>query len=171
LFENGICFNDNFIIMPNQSTFQLQLTDDERQQARRFVRRGKVKSRCLQRVMVLLKWDEGIEARRIKTQVSVSLPTIYNVYHRYQAGGLSAVIAEQAASGQPPRLDARGEATLIALACSAAPDGHTSWTMQLLADKLVEMKVVASISDECVRVRLKKVTSSRGSRNNGVLAS
>jgi len=157
--------------MPNQSTFRLQLTKEEREQARRFVTRGKVKSRCLQRVIVLLKWDEGLVARTIKTQVSVSLPTIYNVYHRYQAGGLSAVIAEKAVAGQPPRLDARGEATLIALACSAAPDGTTSWTMQMLADKLVEMKVVASISDECVRQRLKKVTSSRGSGNNGVSAS
>jgi len=52
-----------------------------------------------------------------------------------------------------------------------APDSNTAWTMQMLADKLVEMKVVASISDECVRERLKKVTSSRGSNGSGVLAS
>jgi len=157
--------------MPNQSPFRLQLTKEEREQARRFVTRGKVKSRCLQRVIVLLKWDAGLEARTIKAQVSVSLPTIYNVYHRYQAGGLSAVIAEKAVVRQPPRLDARGEAILIAVACSAARDGNTAWTMQMLADKLVEMKVVASISDECVRQRLKKVTSSRGSNGSGVLAS
>jgi len=154
--------------MPNQSTLQLRLTDEERQQARRFITTGKVKSRCLQRVSVLLKWDAGLDAKQIKAQVPVSLPTIYHVYHRYQADGLKAVMAEKAVSGQPPRLDARGEATLIALACSQAPDGATAWTMQMLADKLVELKVVSHISDECVRVRLKKVTSSRGSKSSGV---
>jgi len=154
--------------MPNQSTLQLRLTDEEREQARRFVTTGKVKSRCLQRVSVLLKWDGGLDAKQIKAQVPVSLPTIYNVYHRYQAAGLQAVMTEKAVAGQPPRLDARGEAILIALACSEAPDGFTSWTMQMLADKLVEMKVVSRISDECVRVRLKKVTSSRGSKSSGV---
>jgi transposase len=157
--------------MPNQSTFRLRLTDQERQQARRFVTTGKVKSRCLQRVIVLLKWDAGLDAKQIKAQVPVSLPTIYNVYHRYQDGELSAVIEEKAVAGQPPKLDARGEATLLALACAEAPVGNTSWTMQMLADKLVEMKVVESISDECVRVRLKKVASSRGSHDSGALAS
>lgn len=156
--------------MPNQSTLKLRLTDEERQQAKRFITTGKVRSRCLQRVSILLKWDCGLDAKEIKAQVPVSLPTIYNVYHRYQAGQLSAVIAEQAVSGQPPRLDAKGEATLLALACSDAPAGNTSWTMQMLADKLVEMKVVESISDECVRQRLKKVESSHGSKSNGVSA-
>jgi len=155
--------------MPNQSTLRLRLTDEERQQARRFVTTGKVKSRCLQRVVVLLKWDAGLDAKQIKAQVPVSLPTIYHVYHRYQAGELAAVVEEKAVAGQPPKLDARGEATLIALACADAPDGTTAWTMQMLADKLVELQVVESISDECVRQRLKKVASNRGSNGSGAL--
>jgi len=56
------------------------------------------------------------------------------------------------------KLDAKGEATLIALACSDAPDGRSQWTMQLLADRLVEMGIVESISDETVRQYLKKTT-------------
>jgi len=59
-------------------------------------------------------------------------------------------------------LDGRAEAKLIALACSAAPAGRTDWTMQLLADKLVELKIVDSVSDETVRRTLKKTSSSRG---------
>ncbi len=148
--------------MPRASTLQLHLTDDEGLQARRFVKTGRHKSRTLQRLAILLKWDEGLSAKAIAAQLPVSLPTVYNVFHRYQTGNLQAVVDDKPLSGQPPRLDARGEATLCALACSQAPDGYTSWTMQLLADKLVEMKVVSSISDEGVRLRLKKVASNRG---------
>ena len=61
-----------------------------------------------------------------------------------------------------------GQATLIALACSDPPEGHSSWTMQLLADKLVELDTVQSISDETVRKYLKKARSNRGKGNNGV---
>jgi transposase len=148
--------------MPRTSSFQLQLSADERLQVRRLLKTGRHKSRTLQRLTILLKWDEGLTAKAIAAQLPVSLPTIYNVFHRYQAGKLQAVLSDQPVSGQPRRLDAHGEATLLALACSQAPDGYTSWTMQLLADKLVAMKVVSQISDECVRQYLKKVASSRG---------
>ena len=63
---------------------------------------------------------------------------------------------------RPRKLDGRGEARLIALACSPPPDDRAVWTMQLLADKLVELEVVESISDETVRTLLKKMRSSRG---------
>ena len=148
--------------MPRTNSLQLQLTADERLQARRLLKTGRHKSRTLQRLAILLKWDEGLAAKEIAAQLPVSLPTIYNVWHRYQAGRLQAVLDDKPVSGQPRRLDAHGEATLLALACSQAPDGYSTWTMQLLADKLVEMKVVSRISDECVRQRLKKVASNRG---------
>jgi hypothetical protein len=63
---------------------------------------------------------------------------------------------------RPRKLDGRAEARLIALACSAPPEGRKDWTMQLLADKLVELEVVAAVSDEAVRRALKKTRSSRG---------
>ena len=63
---------------------------------------------------------------------------------------------------RPPVLDGRAEARLIALACSAPPDGRTEWTMQLLADRLVQLQVVDAVSDETVRRVLKKTRSSRG---------
>lgn len=65
-------------------------------------------------------------------------------------------------------LDAKQESLLIALACSDAPAGRDEWTMQLLADKLVELKVVERISDETVRRTLKKTSSSRGNKSSGV---
>ena len=59
-------------------------------------------------------------------------------------------------------LDGRAEAKLVALACSASPDGRTVWTMQLLADRLIELKIVEAVCDETVRRTLKKTRSSRG---------
>ena len=60
------------------------------------------------------------------------------------------------------KLDGRAEARLIALACSAPPEGRQEWTLQLLADRLVELKIVDAICDETVRRVLKKTKSSRG---------
>ena len=69
---------------------------------------------------------------------------------------------KQGRPSRPRKLDGRAEARLIAVACSAPPDGCKEWTMKLLADRLVELEVVDSISDETVRRALKKTRSSRG---------
>jgi hypothetical protein len=69
--------------------------------------------------------------------------------------------------GAPPKLDGKQEALLVALACSVPPEGRETWTIQLLADKLVELDVVTSISDETVRTILKKMTSNRGKSKRG----
>ena len=65
------------------------------------------------------------------------------------------------------KLDERGEAHLIALACSPAPEGHDHWTLRLLAGKTVELGLVESLSHETVRLHLKKTNSSRGRRSSG----
>ena len=66
------------------------------------------------------------------------------------------------------KLDERGEAHLIALACSEAPQGHDHWTLRLLASKVVELGIVPSVSHEGIRKRLKKTVSSRGRKRSGV---
>ena len=68
----------------------------------------------------------------------------------------------------PTKLDERGEAHLIALACSEAPPGHDHWTLRLLANKVVELGLAPSMSHEGIRKRLKKTVSSRGRRRSGV---
>jgi hypothetical protein len=73
-------------------------------------------------------------------------------------GGLERALNEDARPGQKRKLDGRGEAQLIAVACSQAPDGHDHWTLRLLADKLVQLEVVENISYETVRRTLKKTS-------------
>jgi hypothetical protein len=82
--------------------------------------------------------------------------------------GLEAALVRKPRSRhRVPKLDGEKEARLVALACSEPPEGRARWTLQLLADKLVQLQVVDSISDETVRLRLKKTKSSRGFIANG----
>ena len=75
---------------------------------------------------------------------------------RFVEGGLEAALTERPRPGGKPKLDGKAEATLVAWACSTPPDDRKQWTMQLLADKLIELKLVEAISDETVRRTLKK---------------
>ena len=94
--------------------------------------------------------------------------TLYNWRKRLAEEGLEAALHDRPRPGARPKLDAKGEATLIALACSDPPEGRECWTMQLLADRLVELGVVEAISDETVRRTLKKTRLSPGRRSSGV---
>ena len=92
------------------------------------------------------------------------MATVERVRQRFVEQGLEAALGrkKQDRPSRPRKLDGRAEARLIALACSAPPDGRKAWTMKLLADRLVELEVVDSVSDETVRRALKKTRSSRG---------
>ena len=105
---------------------------------------------------------------RIAELLDVHSDTVYRTRRLFVTESLDAALEERPRSGQPRRLDGRGEAHLTALACSSPPEGRAVWTMQLLADRLVEMRVVESISDETVRLTLKKGLSSHGSTSSGV---
>src|SRR5690606_29673680 len=85
-----------------------------------------------------------------------STATVQRVRRRFTEGGIERALYDRHRPGAAPKLDARGEATLIALACSAPPEGRDVWTLQLLADRLVELHVIDSISDESVRRTLGK---------------
>ena len=97
-----------------------------------------------------------------------SAGTVCRTKRRYLEGGLKRALEEDPRSGHPAKPDERGEAHLIALACSEAPQGHDHWTLRLLASKVVELGLVSSMSHEGIRQRLKKTVSSRGRRRSGV---
>ena len=87
---------------------------------------------------------------------------------RFVEGGLEVALNEKPRPGKPPKLTGRDEAKLTAIACSEPPEGYARWSIHLLADKLVELDIVDSISRETVRNYLKKGISSRGYESSGV---
>ena len=151
--------------MGRQQKYPVRLTDEERAKLRRIQRTGKQPARVRQRAQILLWSDEGKQDKEIIALLGCAPMTVSSTRERWVK---EKRLEDLPRRGSKPMLDAKQESLLIALACSDAPEGRDEWTMQLLADKLVELKVVDSISDETVRRTLKKTSSSRGSRRSGV---
>jgi transposase len=149
--------------------YKVTLTAEERQQLHDLVTTGKAAAKKLAHARILLKADAAPDGpawldQPIADAVEVSVATVERVRQRFVEQGLDAALNRKPRErpAREPKLDGRAEARLIAVACSAPPEGRKEWTMRLLADKLVELEVVDSISDETVRLVLKKTRSSRG---------
>lgn len=148
----------------------LELKEEQVAVLQRMLRKGEYKVRMLKRAQVLLGLHGGVKPSQLAGQVGVSLATVYNVRARYQQSPqLAAVLQEQPRSGQPTKFSPAAQAQLTAIACSQAPAGHSTWTLRMLADKLVELQVVATISHQAVGEQLKKTSSSLGYANSGAL--
>lgn len=151
--------------MPKQ--YRVTLTEQERSELLVLTRKGKTGARRLKRAMVLLRAEEGLTDLQIADAVGVGVATVERVRKRFVLEGLEDALSEKPRPPQPPKLDGRGEALLLALSCSDVPEGRARWSMQMLADRLVEMGAVEAISDETVRRVLKKARRSRGSASSG----
>jgi transposase len=145
---------------------EVDLTDDERDRLRALTRRGAASARRIARARVLLLAGDGWPDRHVAEAVGCCVATVENLRRRFAAERLAA-LEERPRPGAAPKLDGKATATLVGLACTAPPAGRATWTMQLLADKLVELGAVEAISDETVRRTLKKTNSSPGARSNG----
>ena len=144
-----------------EAKYVVRLDPEEREYLQSLINKGGRSPAVLKRVRILLKADQGWPDTRIAEFAEVSLSTVYRVRQRCVEQGLeSAIFRKQSGSRLYRKLDGKGEAQLIALACSEAPEGRSRWTLQLLADRLVALEVVDSISHECVRATLKKTSSS-----------
>jgi transposase len=104
----------------------------------------------------LLLADEGGADAAIAAALHVHRATVERTRPRFVEGGIERALHDRPRPGSRPKLDRKQEAFLVALACSAPPDGRARWTMQLLADRLVALEIVDAISDETVRRTLKK---------------
>ena len=145
----------------------VRLTDDQRADlTARFA--GPLTLRRRNRVQVLLRADAGDTDADIADDLGVTTHTAANIRRRFAADGLEAALTERPRRGGPAKPDGKAEAVLVALACSPAPAGRTTWTAALLANRLVELRIVESVSDDTVLRVLKKATSSRGGRRVGV---
>lgn len=133
------------------------LSPEEREELLKLTKAGEVSARKMKRAQILLKSDEGWKDREIIGALNTSGSTVERIRKRYVEGGLEKALNDDPRPGARRKLDGRGEAYLLALTCSEAPDDHDHWALRLLADKLVEVGVVESISHETVRQALKKM--------------
>ncbi len=142
--------------------YRVDLTASEQTELEALTRKGKVSARKMKRAQILLKAAQGWRDEDIMVALSTSRSTVERTRRRFVEGGLKRALNEDARPGQRRKLDGRAEAHLVALACSERPDSQARWSMRLLADKLVELGVVDSISHEAVRQTLKKMMSNPG---------
>jgi len=147
--------------------YTIELTTEEREQLIRLIRAGKHSARIATRARILLKIDDGWKAPAIASALDVAEGTVYRVKRRYADEGLDGVLHDRVQANRFRKLDDKAEAHLVALACSDAPEGRQRWTLELLADRMVELGLVESLSYETVRLKLKKTSSSPGASNSG----
>ncbi len=145
----------------------VRLTQTERDILDGLVTTGKRAARTLTHARILLKADCGPDGpawtdEAISAALDVSIPTIERVRRTLVLDGFDAALERKPAPPRQRKLDGRQEAHLIALACSAAPEGHKRWTLQLLANQLVHLEDLDGLAPETVRQILKKTNSNHG---------
>ena len=147
--------------------YRVFLNDKERKYLRKLVNTGADKARKLTRARILLLTDESPSGpsnkdKEIMDSLGVCARTVAATRERFVEEGIQGALNEKPRSGRPREFTGREEAKLTLIACSDPPEGRNRWSVRLLADKLVELEVVDSISRESVRKYLKKGISSRG---------
>jgi transposase len=152
--------------MPRKK-YVVDLSAEERTTLERLLQRGKVNARKLTRARILLSADEGLTDEEIATVLNVGVATVERTRQRFVEANLEA-LNERPRPGGQRKLSGKQEAHLIAVACTPAPSGQPHWTLQLLADKVVELGFAASIARETVRQVLKKTHLSPGNTSSGV---
>ena len=155
--------------MPRIKQHPVRLSDEQHEQLKTLLSKGEANARVLTRARVLLLACEDWFDKDVAKALQVSPSTVMNIRKRFGEGGLDAALNDKPRPGAVRKLDGKQEALLVALACSELEERET-WTIQLLADKLVELGAVGEISDETVRRTLKKTRSSRGGSSSGVSA-
>ncbi len=149
------------------SKYKVELTESQKRRLGEVAHRGKSPVRTVKRALALLKTDEGQIDDRIAGALSISRRTVVRIRKRFCEDGLESALNERPRPGQKRKLDERAEAHLVAIACSDPPEGHSRWTLKLLADKVVELDFAESVTCETVRLTLKKQTEGRGRRKSG----
>ena len=151
--------------MPKKQ-YVVDLTAEERVTLEHLVRQGRARARKLTRARILLQADEGWTDEEIATALTVGTATVGRVRQRFVEENLGA-LNEHPRPGGKRKLSGKHEAHLIAVACTPAPRGQQRWTLQLLADKVVELGFAPSIARETVRQVLKKTRSNPGNTSSG----
>ena len=147
--------------------YRVTLTDDERQHLENLTQRRSKKAAPVRRAFLLLKADQGPAGpawpdHQIAESFNVTIRTVERLRQRFVEDGFDRALYGKKREPKPKAFDARVEAHVVALRCSDPPEGYARWSMRLLADQMVELDYVESISHESVRQLLKKTPSSPG---------
>jgi transposase len=121
----------------------------------------------VRRAQTLLLASEERTDEAIASALQIGTTTVERTRRRFVEEGLEAALRERPRPGARPKLGAKAQAFVVALACTTPPEGRARWTMQLLADRVVELQLVPDITDEAIRRLLKRTGSSPGSRRRG----
>jgi transposase len=156
--------------------YRVKLTPEQREKLEGLTRRGEIKLRKYKRALILLLADEndpkgGKNDGEIAEQVGVAPITAHRMRKRFVLEGLDAALEEKPRPGAPSKFSGQQRAEVTALACSDPPEGRARWTLRLLADKLIELEIVESISHDSVDRILKKTSCSLTANDSGALAS
>ena len=149
--------------MPKKK-YIVTLTSDERTYLRGLISKGKAAAFKQRHARMLLKTDQGPQGEgwtdeQIEQALDVNASTVERLRRRFVEEGLEAALQrKEQKNRKAKKIDGEAEARLVALACSKPPEGRTSWTLQLLADQMVSLEVVDSVSPETVRKTLKKTS-------------
>jgi transposase len=147
----------------SHKSHRVTLSTQERQYLQKIVASGTDRARKITRCRVLLLADaaKGKTDEEISDALGVCLATIFNIRRRYHQKGLEWAIQEAPRSGQPPKFNGKSMAKITAIACSKPPEGHARWSLRLLADRVIALDIVESISYQSIRNILKKTNLSR----------
>ena len=141
----------------------VRLSEEEKAELEKLISKGSGPARKLNHARILLKADADWPDEKIKEALDTSQSTIERVREAFVLYGLGAALNRKRPSKTlPPKLDGAQEAYLLALTCSSPPEGYDCWTLRLLANRMVELEHVESLSYETVRRTLKKATSNPG---------
>lgn len=146
----------------------VKLSDKERRKLVAIVTKGRNKASYIQRAHILLKSDNGKTDAEISQWLYISESTVRRTRLRFCDAGIDAALEDEAPSEREPLLNEQQEGRLVAVACSAPPDGRVRWTLELLTERLIADGVVESISVESVRLLLQKNISNPGKYVSGV---
>ena len=134
----------------------ITLSNREEQQLHNITQKGKHNVREIKRAHVLLKSFAGMKDEDIAYDVDTSARTVERIRARYVKGGIDRALYDAPRSGQPPKLNEKAEAHLVAIACSDPPKGRDRWTLELLRKQLIRDGKVKDISTVALWRRLKE---------------
>jgi len=154
--------------MANEAKYVVELTTEERSQIRQMLSKGKAAAYKQRHGRILLLTDQGPHSDKKMSDIAIAQAlacgqaTVERIRKRFVLEGFEAALGRKNRTNYRRKIDGKAEAHLIALTCSKVPDGYDRWTLRLLAEKLVELKIVDSCGKDTVHRTLKKTNLSLG---------